>query len=166
MQVHRRPNKHSATSLTEIYDRKEHRSRASSQAAPTAALSGSGRDNPQSTAASGTRRARSRLRGPAVRSIEFMYAACLDSIARLPAAGTIPRIFRIMDSSAVTARAVRGMSRVRAGSRLALVPCTYNRRATPDLGLARTGNVASKLGLLWQADAAWRTRLSFLPGWA
>jgi hypothetical protein len=39
----------------------------------------------------------------------------LDTIAHLPVGETIPCIFRIMDSSAVIARTLQGMTRVRPG---------------------------------------------------
>jgi hypothetical protein len=87
----------------------------SGQVATLAVLPGSGRDNSRRTTRSGTWRVRSRLRRRAVRSSEFVHSACLHSIARLPSAEIIPRIFRIMDPSAVSARTLQGMARVRSG---------------------------------------------------
>ena len=51
--------------------------------------------------------------GGRLTSFEFIHSACLDSIAHLQAADIIPRIFRIMDTSAVTGRTLQGMTRVR-----------------------------------------------------
>ena len=70
-------------------------------------------ENPWLTICSGTRRARSRLRRPLLRSSEFgaLPPWTRSLIPRM--AKIIPRIFRIMDTSAVTARTLQGIARVR-----------------------------------------------------
>ena len=90
-------------------------SHASSQAAMPAVLSASGRDTSLATTPSGTRRDRSRLRRSLLRSSEFgaLPPWTRSLIPRM--AKIIPRIFRIMDTSAVTARTLQGMARVRSG---------------------------------------------------
>ena len=80
-----------------------------------AVLSASGRDNLQSTTSSGTRRAHSLLRSPAVRSSESVHSACLDSITGLPGGRDHSAHFRIMEPPAVTAHTLQGMARVRSG---------------------------------------------------
>jgi hypothetical protein len=70
---------------------------ASSQVAILAVLSGSSRDNPRSTTSSGTRRARSRLRRPPLRSSELHDLPARTQPLVLWAGGFIPCIFRIME---------------------------------------------------------------------
>jgi hypothetical protein len=80
-----------------------------------AVLSASGRGISLATTPSGTRRARSPLRRSLLRSSEFgaLPPWTRSLIPRM--AKIIPRIFRIMDTSAVTARTLQGMARVRSG---------------------------------------------------
>ena len=58
---------------------------------------------------------RSRLRRRRTASFEFALLPAWTRSLISPAAKTIPRIFRIMDTSAVTARTLQGMARVRSG---------------------------------------------------
>jgi hypothetical protein len=88
-------------------------SRVSSQVVVPALLSGSGRDNPQSTTSSGTQRARSRLRRPPLPASEFVLLPARIRSLVSRTAGIIPRIFRILktDQKAVpTACPMRAMT--------------------------------------------------------
>jgi hypothetical protein len=94
-------------------------------------VAGSDREFPRFTARSGTQRARayvgedlirssmrSRVHGSGGGGLHLSNLCILPAWTRSlisPAAETIPRIFRIMDTSAVTARALQGMARVRSG---------------------------------------------------
>jgi hypothetical protein len=63
---------------------------------------------------------RSRLRRRWTTSFEFFHLPAWTRSLISPAAETIPRIFRIMDTSAVTARTVEGMASLRFGQAPAL----------------------------------------------
>ncbi len=67
------------------------------------------------TTRSGTQRARSRLRRRQTTSFEFVHLLAWTRSLVSPVAEIIPCIFRIMNTSAATARTVQGMARVRSG---------------------------------------------------
>jgi hypothetical protein len=58
---------------------------------------------------------RSRLRRPQTTSFEFMHPTCFYSVNHLPGCPDHSAIFRIMETSTVTARTLQGMARVRSG---------------------------------------------------
>ena len=84
----------------------------------------------------GSREARSGLRRRQTTPFEFVQAACLDSITHPPSAKVIPRIFRIMETFAVTTCILQGMARVRSGQAPAW-PLSSDRSVRRGYGIKR-----------------------------